>query len=85
MDNKKECQGVITTCEHVIADQGKVLLSSEQYQYWKQISLSMNLCIKDKKSMVWTSTMIICEKDNFVSFKNHYQSYCSIALFPKLT
>ena len=30
IDNKKECQGIITTCEHVIADQGKVLLSSEQ-------------------------------------------------------
>ena len=30
MNNKKECQGIITTCEHIIADQGKVLLSSEQ-------------------------------------------------------
>jgi len=30
IDNKKECQGIITTCEHIIADQGKILLSSEQ-------------------------------------------------------
>ena len=30
IDNNQECQGIITTCEHFIADQGKVLLSSEQ-------------------------------------------------------
>ena len=30
LDNKNNYQGIITNCEFIIADQGKVMLSSEQ-------------------------------------------------------
>lgn len=29
-ENEQACEAMITTCEHIIADQGKILLSSEQ-------------------------------------------------------
>lgn len=52
IDGVKDCQGIITTCEHVIADQGKVLLSSEQIKNKKPYELPTELIIISYTSQI---------------------------------
>ncbi len=51
-ENEKECQGIITTCEYVIADQGKVLLSSEQIKNKKPHDFPNELIIISYTSQI---------------------------------
>lgn len=52
IDSVKDCQGIITTCEHVIADQGKVLLSSEQIMNKKPHNFPTELIIISYTSQI---------------------------------
>jgi len=52
IDSVKDCQGIITTCEHVIADQGKVLLSSEQINNKKTHNFPTELIIISYTSQI---------------------------------
>tara|TARA_B100001559_G_C16225007_1_gene495156 strand:+ start:122 stop:700 length:579 start_codon:yes stop_codon:yes gene_type:complete len=50
--NEDECQGVITSCEHIIADQGKVLLSSKQIKNKKPSNFPNELIIISYTSQI---------------------------------
>ena len=52
LDNKKNYQGIITNCEFIIADQGKVMLSSEQIQNKKISNLPKELIIISYTSQI---------------------------------
>ena len=43
LDNKNNYQGIITNCEFIIADQGKVMLSSEQIKIKKYLTYQKSL------------------------------------------
>lgn len=52
LDNKNNYQGIITNCEFIIADQGKVMLSSEQIQNKKISNLPKELIIISYTSQI---------------------------------
>lgn len=52
LDNKNNYQGIITNCEFIIADQGKVMLSSEQIKNKKISNLPKELIIISYTSQI---------------------------------
>lgn len=52
LDNKNNYQGIITNCEFIIADQGKIMLSSEQIQNKKISNLPKELIIISYTSQI---------------------------------
>ncbi len=52
INNFEKCQGIISTCEYIIADQGKVLLSSEQIKNNKLSNFPNELIIISYTSQI---------------------------------
>ena len=50
--NAEECQGIITSCEYIIADQGKILLSSKQIKNKKPNNFPNELIIISYTSQI---------------------------------
>ena len=68
LDNKNNYQGIITNCEFIIADQGKVMLSSEQIQNKKISNLPKELII-----ISYTSQIVLRINDAMRSLTKKYK------------
>ena len=67
--NETNCDAMITTCEHIIADQGKVLLSSKQIQNKNIKTLPNELIV-----LSYTSNIVLRINDAMRSITKKYKT-----------